>query len=66
MGWYEVTAIIVVAFLFGVALIVAVPLALLIRMHKRAERRRRLVHRRDAGISLPSKYEHRHWVDPEP
>ncbi len=66
MGWYEVTAIAVVVLLFGVALIVAVPLALLIRMHKRAERRRRFLYRRDAGISLPPEYEHRHWVDPEP
>ena len=64
MSWPEIAALAIVALIVGVTFLVAVPLALLIRTHNRATRRRELLrYRRGAGISLPGEYEGRRWVD---
>nr|WP_321985375.1 hypothetical protein [uncultured Lichenicoccus sp.] len=64
MNWYEIFGLAIVGAWIALALLVAVPLALLIRWYDRAERRRQVTHqRRNGGISLPAEYQHQHWVD---
>ena len=64
MSWLEIASLVIAGGFLALALVVAALLVLLTWLHNRAVLRRQLCgHRRNAGISLPREYEHRHWVD---